>query len=522
MPLDCLDFGCIETLPIVTKVDPFFEDGLQCGKFELKPGVEPNLNLDNCEIQLDAEPNLYCDSSELQRDVEPKPKLRRSHRRCNKKKPQRGAPRSKKTQIEKLSIPEKSVIGGIDSDYDKAELDPIDINGRQSLTWVPNRCRFESVYRISDFKVYFDVYKQKVVEHELQDTFIKHCQEIKKEAYSVYNKQVRDDKKIVYEEYTKFAARNELKFPTDVSVKASTATTRFCVDGLLVTSMRTTTQLYCDLRTRQHAYPANLIAVRSKILLWMLNQCCVYQCFRSVYFLAVDYFDRYVTCKKIPQGLAFDILGITCIWMATKVVGGYSGYLNVSACANECFENYKEEENNKMLSNKEIKDELKEKIKEMEMEIFTSLDYFVTPITSMEWLEYLLPISNQRGAIVDRAVWLLEACLFHLDIMSFRPDIIARAIVKMSVFDYSYDFDIFDCMKVIHKWRFYLMEGPPIMYTQIDTEELSSCIWQIQTKNKNKDRCIPGKYAFQYPVNDSDHLIVSEMEASLLKYIYKQ
>ena len=59
--------------------------------------------------------------------------------------------------------------------------------------------------------------------------------------------------------------------------------------------------------------------MRAILLDWIIEVCEVYKLHRETYYLTIDYLDRYLTCKNNISKNQLQLIGITCLFIASKV-----------------------------------------------------------------------------------------------------------------------------------------------------------------------------------------------------------
>uniref|UniRef100_A0A182RCN6 Uncharacterized protein n=1 Tax=Anopheles funestus TaxID=62324 RepID=A0A182RCN6_ANOFN len=114
--------------------------------------------------------------------------------------------------------------------------------------------------------------------------------------------------------------------------------------------------------------------MRAILLDWLNEVCEVYKLHRETYYLAVDYIDRYLTCKKDLKKSHLQLLGITALFIAAKVeeiyppkIGEFA-YVTDGACTDE--------------------DILRE-----ELLVLTALEWRINPVTVMGWLGLYMQVN---------------------------------------------------------------------------------------------------------------------------------
>lgn len=73
------------------------------------------------------------------------------------------------------------------------------------------------------------------------------------------------------------------------------------------------------------SHPGLQPRMRAILLDWLIEVCEVYKLHRETYYLTVDYLDRYLTAKQNISKNQLQLIGITCLFIASKV--SYSKFL---------------------------------------------------------------------------------------------------------------------------------------------------------------------------------------------------
>ena len=60
--------------------------------------------------------------------------------------------------------------------------------------------------------------------------------------------------------------------------------------------------------------------MRAILLDWLIEVCEVYKLHRETYYLAMDYIDRYLSCHQNVPKNQLQLIGITCLFIAAKVI----------------------------------------------------------------------------------------------------------------------------------------------------------------------------------------------------------
>lgn len=67
------------------------------------------------------------------------------------------------------------------------------------------------------------------------------------------------------------------------------------------------------------SHPGLQPRMRAILLDWLIEVCEVYKLHRETYYLTVDYLDRYLTAKQNISKNQLQLIGITCLFVASKV-----------------------------------------------------------------------------------------------------------------------------------------------------------------------------------------------------------
>lgn len=67
------------------------------------------------------------------------------------------------------------------------------------------------------------------------------------------------------------------------------------------------------------SHPGLQPRMRAILLDWLIEVCEVYKLHRETYYLTIDYLDRYLTMKQNISKNQLQLIGITCLFIASKV-----------------------------------------------------------------------------------------------------------------------------------------------------------------------------------------------------------
>ncbi|CAO1351384.1 unnamed protein product [Diamesa hyperborea] len=118
--------------------------------------------------------------------------------------------------------------------------------------------------------------------------------------------------------------------------------------------------------------------MRAILLDWLIEVCEVYKLHRETYYLTVDYLDRYLTLKTSISKNQLQLIGITCLFVASKVEEIYPPKLNEFAYVTDgaCTE---------------------EDILQQEVLVLQALNWSITPVTIMGWVSIYMQLNETTG-----------------------------------------------------------------------------------------------------------------------------
>lgn len=118
--------------------------------------------------------------------------------------------------------------------------------------------------------------------------------------------------------------------------------------------------------------------MRAILLDWLIEVCEVYKLHRETYYLTIDYLDRYLTLKTGISKNQLQLIGITCLFVASKVEEIYPPKLNEFAYVTDgaCTE---------------------EDILKQEVLVLQALNWSITPVTIMGWVSIYMQLNETTG-----------------------------------------------------------------------------------------------------------------------------
>ncbi|KAL2766983.1 G1/S-specific cyclin-E2 [Daubentonia madagascariensis] len=159
--------------------------------------------------------------------------------------------------------------------------------------------------------------------------------------------------------------------------------------------------------------------MRSILLDWLLEVCEVYTLHRETFYLAQDFFDRFMLTQKDINKNMLQLIGITSLFIASKLEEIYApklqefAYVTDGACSEE-------------------------DILRMELMILKALKWELCPVTIISWLNLFLQVDALKDApkvllpqysqeTFIQIAQLLDLCVLAIDSLEFQYRILAAA-----------------------------------------------------------------------------------------------
>ncbi|KAM3928383.1 G1/S-specific cyclin-E2 [Leptodactylus fuscus] len=166
-------------------------------------------------------------------------------------------------------------------------------------------------------------------------------------------------------------------------------------------------------------HPALTADMRSILLDWLIEVSEVYSLHRETFYLAQDFFDRFMLTQKSVSKSMLQLIGVTTLFIAAKLEEIYPPKLHEFAYVTDgaCSE---------------------DDIIEMELIILKALKWELSPVTAIAWLNLFLQVSSLRDSpklllpqysqeqFIQIAL-LLDLCVLHLTSLDFQYRITAAA-----------------------------------------------------------------------------------------------
>uniref|UniRef100_A0A2K6ME21 Cyclin E2 n=1 Tax=Rhinopithecus bieti TaxID=61621 RepID=A0A2K6ME21_RHIBE len=159
--------------------------------------------------------------------------------------------------------------------------------------------------------------------------------------------------------------------------------------------------------------------MRSILLDWLLEVCEVYTLHRETFYLAQDFFDRFMLTQKDINKNMLQLIGITSLFIASKLEEIYApklqefAYVTDGACSEE-------------------------DILRMELIILKALKWELCPVTIISWLSLFLQVDALKDApkvllpqysqeTFIQIAQLLDLCILAIDSLEFQYRILTAA-----------------------------------------------------------------------------------------------
>ncbi|KAK7067142.1 G1/S-specific cyclin-E1 [Halocaridina rubra] len=179
-------------------------------------------------------------------------------------------------------------------------------------------------------------------------------------------------------------------------------------------------------------HPSLQARMRAILLDWLTEVCEVHKLHRETYYLATDYIDRYLTASHDVPKQQLQLIGITCLFIASKIEEIYPpklsdfSYVTDGACTDK-------------------------EILEKELVILRKLNWDLSPVTSNCWLNTYLQVAQQlaqeckedenscekHAFIIPQyspltfvqVARLLDLCTLDMSSLNYSPSILAASAI---------------------------------------------------------------------------------------------
>ncbi|KAM6958795.1 G1/S-specific cyclin-E2-like [Aplochiton taeniatus] len=161
--------------------------------------------------------------------------------------------------------------------------------------------------------------------------------------------------------------------------------------------------------------------MRSILLDWLLEVSEVYTLHRQTFYLAQDYFDRFMKTQKDIDKDRLQLIGITALFIAAKMEEIYPPKLSELAYVTDgaCLET---------------------QILQMELVILTALDWELCPETAVSWLKLYIQMASLQidsdvlhpqvpQEVYVQVTRLLDLCILNINSLDFEYRVLAAAVL---------------------------------------------------------------------------------------------
>ncbi|KAM4687306.1 G1/S-specific cyclin-E2 [Discoglossus pictus] len=166
-------------------------------------------------------------------------------------------------------------------------------------------------------------------------------------------------------------------------------------------------------------HPTLIPDMRSILLDWLIEVSEVYSLHRETFYLAQDFFDRFMLTQKCVNKSMLQLIGVTALFIASKIEEIYPPKLNEFAYVTDgaCSE---------------------DDIVKMELIILKALKWQLSPVSAVAWLNLYLQVSSLKESpklllpqysqeLFIQIAQLLDLCILHVTSLDFQYRILAAA-----------------------------------------------------------------------------------------------
>ena len=165
--------------------------------------------------------------------------------------------------------------------------------------------------------------------------------------------------------------------------------------------------------------------MRSTLIDWLIEVCGVYKMHRETLYLAVDYLDRYLGNSTDMAKNRLQLLGVTCLFIASKIEEIYPPKLHMFSLVTDgaCSE---------------------EEIVQMELIVLKTLNWGLSPQTPNRWVKTFMQVNSLGAAPRDQdrfvspqynekdfvqAMQLLDLVMLDVKWVNFKYSVLAASAV---------------------------------------------------------------------------------------------
>uniref|UniRef100_A0A3Q3K5X5 Uncharacterized protein n=1 Tax=Monopterus albus TaxID=43700 RepID=A0A3Q3K5X5_MONAL len=187
-----------------------------------------------------------------------------------------------------------------------------------------------------------------------------------------------------------------------------------------ITSMLNKEHNYRHSKNFMHLHPRIQPRMRSILLDWLMEVSEAYTLHRQTFYLAQDYFDRFMLTQNNTEKNVLQLIGITCLFVASKMEEACPP--KVSEMAYVTAGTYYEHE-----------------ILQMELIILKALSWNLCPETAISWLKLYFQISSSANSdllepqfpqdMFVQMTRLLDLCILNINSLDFQYRVLAASVL---------------------------------------------------------------------------------------------
>ncbi|XP_076611151.1 G1/S-specific cyclin-E2-like isoform X1 [Chaetodon auriga] len=181
-------------------------------------------------------------------------------------------------------------------------------------------------------------------------------------------------------------------------------------------------QNYRHSKSFMQKHPRIQPRMRSVLLDWLIEVSEAYALHRQTFYLAQDYFDRFMLTQNNIGKEMLQLIGITCLFIASKMEEACPPKLSEMAyvTAGTCYE---------------------DEILQMELIILKALSWNLCPETAVSWLKLYFQVAsmNTSSDLLEpqfpqeayiQMTRLLDACILDIDSLDFQYRVLAASVLS--------------------------------------------------------------------------------------------
>ena len=201
--------------------------------------------------------------------------------------------------------------------------------------------------------------------------------------------------------------------------------------------------------------------MRSAIVNWLYEILIENVIQRETIFLAIAILDRYICISTNIDKNNFSLVGITCVWIASKFIE--TTWFSIETCLEFCCNKY-------IRSDMEL----------MEIEILTKLQWDINFTTSYHFLK----IFKQKFGLTKKEYrfckYLLEFVQHHSVLMHYMPSTLATTVIcTMVTMNVTSNVDSVSDFEKEKTWNFYISKTKILEATKQDASTIEECCGKL-------------------------------------------